>query len=67
MKFEVYRTAPLIRRPEWRWRLKSPNGRIIATSGEGYRNLIDCRNSLSLVLDTSRHTPLEISGVPVNG
>ena len=23
---------------EWRWRLKASNGRIIADSGEGYKN-----------------------------
>jgi uncharacterized protein YegP (UPF0339 family) len=27
---------------EWRWRLKSSNGRILADSGEGYKNLTDC-------------------------
>jgi uncharacterized protein YegP (UPF0339 family) len=27
---------------EWRWRLKTKNGRIIADSGEGYKNLADC-------------------------
>ena len=32
MKFEIYRDA----RREFRWRLKSANGRIIADSGEGY-------------------------------
>ncbi len=26
---------------EWRWRRKSENGRIIATSGEGYKNYQD--------------------------
>lgn len=26
-------------RKEWRWRLKSPNGRIVAESGEGYKRL----------------------------
>lgn len=23
---------------EWRWRRTTPNGRIVSTSGEGYRN-----------------------------
>jgi len=27
---------------EWRWRLKAKNGKIIADSGEGYKNLADC-------------------------
>jgi uncharacterized protein YegP (UPF0339 family) len=27
---------------EWRWRLKAKNGKIIADSSEGYKNLADC-------------------------
>lgn len=27
------------RKKEWRWRLKAPNGRIVATSGEGYKRI----------------------------
>lgn len=27
---------------EWRWRAKAENGRIVATSGEGYTNKDDC-------------------------
>lgn len=32
MKFEIYTDA----HGEWRWRLLSRNGRIVADSGEGY-------------------------------
>ena len=35
MKFEIYRDRS--KKREYRWRLKARNGRIIATSGEGYR------------------------------
>lgn len=34
---------------EWRWRLKAVNGRIIADSGEGYRDRGDCIHSIELV------------------
>lgn len=27
---------------EWRWRAVAPNGRIVADSGEGYKNRGDC-------------------------
>ena len=27
---------------EWRWRAVSTNGRVVADSGEGYRNRADC-------------------------
>lgn len=30
--FEVYRDA----KREWRWRLRAPNGRIVADCAEGY-------------------------------
>jgi len=32
--FHVYKDT----RGEWRWRLTARNGRIVADSGEGYRN-----------------------------
>lgn len=34
---------------EWRWHLKAANGRIIADSGEGYKNKEDCLNDIDLV------------------
>jgi uncharacterized protein len=33
MTFYIYKD----RQGEWRWRLVSPNGRIIADSGQGYK------------------------------
>lgn len=29
---------------EWRWRRISPNGEIVASSGEGYHNRVDCES-----------------------
>lgn len=43
--FEKYRDI----KNQWRWRLKSSNGRIIANSGEGYFNLGDCDRGIDLV------------------
>ena len=34
---------------EWRWRLKAANGRILADSGEGYKNLSDCLEAIDRV------------------
>lgn len=28
---------------EWRWRIRSVNGNILADSSEGYKNQSDCR------------------------
>lgn len=38
MKFHIYRD----KKHEWRWRLKSRNGKIIADSGEGYKRKSAC-------------------------
>ena len=35
-KLIIYRTRSLRRSQRWAWRLVAANGRIIATSGEGY-------------------------------
>ena len=34
---------------EWRWSLKAANGRVIADSGEGYRDRGDCIHAIELV------------------
>jgi uncharacterized protein YegP (UPF0339 family) len=34
---------------EWRWNLKATNGRIIADSGEGYRDKHDCLHGIEIV------------------
>lgn len=34
---------------EWRWRAKAANGKVIADSGEGYKNFADCASALGLV------------------
>lgn len=38
MEFEIYQDAA----GEWRWRLQAANNRIIANSGDGYKNKNDC-------------------------
>jgi uncharacterized protein len=45
MIYYVYRDSAR----EWRWQLKASNGRILADSGEGYKNKADCRHYLSVV------------------
>jgi uncharacterized protein YegP (UPF0339 family) len=43
--FEIYEDT----RKEYRWRLKSANGQVIATSGQGYKAKADCRHGVELV------------------
>ncbi len=45
MYFQIYRDVGL----GWRWRLRAGNHRIIADSGESYRNKQDCLAAVSLV------------------
>jgi uncharacterized protein len=44
-KFEVYKTN----NGEFRWHLKSDNGQIIATSGEGYTSKAGATNGVEAV------------------
>jgi len=45
LKFELYREP----NGDWRWRLKSRNGNVIADSAEGYRQKSAALNGVSLV------------------
>ena len=44
-KFEIYKDSA----GKFRWRLKAPNGEIIASSGEGYESKDSCRNGIQSV------------------
>ena len=46
LRFEIY----LDNRGGYRWRLKAANGRIVATSGEGYKTKASCRDAIDLVM-----------------
>lgn len=39
----------------WRWRLVAANNRIIANSGEGYHNKIDCLSAINLVKGSANY------------
>lgn len=43
--FEVYKDA----KGEYRWRLKSANGKVIATPGQGYKEKADCLDSIKSI------------------
>lgn len=40
-------------RGEYRWRIEAANSRIIADSGEGYKNYDDCNHAIGLVKKTT--------------
>lgn len=53
MYYQVYSDAGGF----WRWRLKAPNHRIIADSGEGYVTKADCLTAIEFVKN-SRLAPV---------
>ena len=54
-KFELYKDA----KGEFRWRLKSANGQIIATGGEGYTSKAGAQNGISAVQRDGATAPVE--------
>lgn len=44
---------------QWRWRVKSTNGNIIADSAEGYSSKQACEDGAKLVLSTNGNTPID--------
>jgi uncharacterized protein len=55
LKFEVYKDG----RGGFRWRLKAGNGKVVATSGEGYKAKADCRNGIELIKRAASAAPIE--------
>jgi uncharacterized protein YegP (UPF0339 family) len=45
MRFELYREA----KGDWRWRLRTRNGDVVADSAAGYRNREDCERGIAIV------------------
>jgi uncharacterized protein YegP (UPF0339 family) len=45
LKFEITRDKMM----EFRWRLKAANGKILATSGQGYKAKVDCMNGIKRI------------------
>ena len=57
MRFELYKDHAA----EWRWRLRSPNGNVIADSAESYRHREDCENGIRLVKETANAPVVDMS------
>lgn len=61
MHFEVYQNSNYLLGGDgsWRWRLRAGNGEIIA-QGEAYHNRADCLHAVSLIKQTTIHTPVQM-------
>jgi uncharacterized protein YegP (UPF0339 family) len=55
LKFETYTDA----KGEYRWRLKSSNGQVIATSGQGYKDKRDRANAIQRIRKDARSLKFE--------
>ncbi len=55
MKFVLYRDA----KGEFRWRLVATNGKIVADSGEGYKNRADCAATIDSIKNHVSNAALE--------
>jgi uncharacterized protein len=53
-KFELYQDKS----GEWRWRLKSGNGQVIATGGESYENKSGAENGIEAVKKDAGGAPI---------
>jgi uncharacterized protein len=54
-KFEIYTDG----KGEYRWRLKSANGQVIATGGEGYTSKAGAQNGIEAVKRDARTAAVE--------
>jgi uncharacterized protein YegP (UPF0339 family) len=60
LKFQVYEARRgLMRRKQWRWRLKAANGRVVADSAESYNNKRDCLVMAQTIRDQVGGAPIE--------
>lgn len=55
----IYRTRSVRRSQRWAWRLTAGNGRIVATSGEGYTRKDEAERMARLVVSGSYRTALD--------
>ncbi len=49
LKFELYKDA----KQEFRWRLKGPDGKVLATGGQGYKGKADAKRGIEIIQEAS--------------
>jgi uncharacterized protein len=55
LTFEIFKDA----KKEYRWRLKSGNGRLIAMSDEGYSRKDGCQHAIELIKEGAARAKVE--------
>ena len=57
MRFEIYKGH----NGDWRWRLRTQNGNVIADSAEGYAHRSDCERGIELVKSSAGASVVDMS------
>lgn len=57
MRFELYKDH----KSEWRWRLRTQNGNVVADSAEGYEHRTDCERGIAIVKDSAAAPTVDMS------
>lgn len=57
MRFEIHKDAT----GDWRWRLRTTNGNIVADSAEGYRHREDCERGIAIVKASAEAPVVDMS------
>ena len=58
MRFEMYKGHD----GDWRWRLRTTNGNVVADSAEGYRHREDCERGIAIVKASGEASIVDMSG-----
>lgn len=53
--FNLYKDA----KAEWRWRFRANNNKIVADSGEGYKNKSDCESAIDILKREAPTAPVK--------
>jgi uncharacterized protein len=57
MRFELYKDHT----GGWRWRLRTPNGNVVADSAESYVHRHDCEHGIALVKNSAEAPVVDMS------
>ena len=63
MRFELHKDHA----GEWRWRLRTTNGNVVADSAEGYRRREDCERCIEIVRSAAQAPVVDMSAKIAGG
>jgi uncharacterized protein YegP (UPF0339 family) len=63
MRFEIFKDH----KAEWRWRLRSTNGNVIADSAESYARRQDCERGIEIVKGSATAPVVDMSAKIAEG